>query len=173
MAAVQRLQQGLRALTAFARPVDRDRAAAYLSPPLLACFDAMRRSEQQHSLNVLAELEAEGPVTVDLAVAALLHDAGKSRYPFPTWQKTMVVLVRAFLPRRFARLSQGSEHDRIARPFVISQQHPAWSASLAEQAGASSRAVWLIAHHADPPDQWTSHPDAPLLARLRAADDHN
>ncbi len=166
-----RIRQGLSALFAFAQPVDIALAASVLSPALLACFQQMRRSEQLHSLKVLRTIQAQGSTPDDLAVAALLHDAGKSRYAFPTWQKTLVVLVRAFTPGLFARLSAGDEANLLHRPFVLSVRHPAWSADLVAAAGGSPRAVWLIAHHADPPDQWAEHPDLHLLKRLQAADD--
>lgn len=168
-----RVRQGLRALLAFSQPVDYDLAAQYLSPELLSCFRAMRRSEQLHSLQVLRTVLAQGPTPHDLAVAALLHDAGKSRYAFPVWQKTLVVLVRAFAPALFCRLSRGQEQNRLHRPFVLSAQHPAWSAAQAAAAGGSATAVWLIAHHADSPVQWAGHPHVHLLQRLQAADDAN
>jgi hypothetical protein len=173
MTAVYRIKQGLRALFAFSRPVDDDLAAQVLLPELLTVFHTMRRSEQLHSLNVLHTLMAQGSVPDDLAVAALLHDAGKSRYLFPVWQKTIVVLVRAFTPDLFRRLSSGSESNWFQRPFVLSAYHPAWSAAQVAAAGGSERAVWLIAHHADALEQWAGHPHAELLRRLRAADDAN
>ncbi len=168
-----RIQQGLRALFAFSQSVDRDLAAQYLSPELLACFDQMRRSEQLHSLAVLRTLREEGFVPDDLGVAALLHDVGKSRYPFPVWQKTLVVLTRQFAPRWFERLSAGPTSNRLCRPFVLSVHHPAWSAAIVQAAGASDRARWLIAHHADDLKQWSQHPHVELLQRLQAADDAN
>lgn len=170
---MQRIRQGVRALLAFARPVDYDLVTMYLSPSLLACFQQMRRNEQLHSLNVLRDVLAQGPTPDDLAVAALLHDAGKSRYPFPVWQKTMVVLTRAFVPGLFQRLSRGSEHRCWQRPFVVSSQHPTWSADMVRAAGASERAVWLVAHHADPLTLWAGHPYLYLLERLKQADDAN
>ncbi len=173
MTAVYRIRQGLRALFAFSQPVDDNLAAEALTPELLHAFHTMRRSEQIHSLNVLRTLMAQGSIPDDLAVAALVHDVGKSRYPFPVWQKTLVVLVRAFVPGWFQRLSSGSETNRLQRPFVLSVHHPAWSADVVSAAGASERAVWLIAHHADAPDQWASHAHADLLQRLRTADDAN
>ena len=70
--ALYRIGQGLRALTAYTRPVDIDLARAYLSPPLLALFAQMRRSEQQHSLCVLRALRAAGHTDPDLMTAALI-----------------------------------------------------------------------------------------------------
>lgn len=174
MAAVQRVRQGLRALLAGARPVDHELAAAYLTPAQMALFAALRRGEQQHSLHVLCAALAQGEAPHDLAVAALLHDAGKARYSFSVLEKTLVVLARAALPRRSARWAAADpDAGRWARPFAISAQHPAWGAELAAAAGTPPRAVWLIAHHADPLAAHAGHPHAPLLARLQRADDAN
>jgi HD domain-containing protein len=173
MAATQRVRQGIRALLAFSGPVDTALAAEYLSPALMNCFEQMRRSEQLHSLNVLRDTLAQGSTPPDLAIAALLHDVGKSRYPFPTWQKTLVVLAKVFTPRLFERLSQGSEKHFWQRPFVLSEHHPTWSAQIIAAAGAPERAVWLVAHHADSLSQWADHPYLYLLERLKQADDAN
>lgn len=163
----------MRALLAFTRPVARDTAAAYLSAAEMELFETMRRSEQLHSLNVLRDVLAQGSAPHDLAVAALLHDAGKTRYPFPVWEKTLVVLVRAAAPRLYARWAAGNPERWWQRPFVVSARHPAWSADMAAAAGSAPRAVWLIAHHAEPETVWADHPHAPLLRRLRGADDTN
>jgi hypothetical protein len=169
-----RIQQGVRALLAFSQPVDTALAATHLTPSLLRCFTLMRRADQLHSLNVLRSVLAQEPVTPpELAAAALLHDVGKSRYPYPTWQKTLVVLVRAFLPRVFRRLSSGDAHNFWQRPFVVNVHHPAWSAEIITQAGADPLTVWLVAHHAESAAQHAHHPDVYLLKRLKRADDAN
>lgn len=174
--AIHRLRQGLRALFAFARPVDLDLAARCLTPQQLALFRSMRRGEQLHSLNVLRTVLAQGDpsfdgVPPDLAVAALLHDVGKSRYPLAVWQKTVAVLVRAFAPDLFSRLSQRDPSDFRARPFVVAVRHPAWGAEMLAQAGASDAAIWLVAHHQDAPQPGDER--SHLLKRLQSADDAN
>lgn len=169
--AIHRLRQGLRALFAFARPVELDLAARYLKPQQLALFRSMRRGEQLHSLNVLRAVLAQGDTPPDLAVAALLHDVGKSRHPLAVWQKTAVVLVRAFAPDLFRRLSQRDPSDFLARPFVVAVRHPTWGADMLAQAGASDAAIWLVAHHQDAPQPGEEL--AHLLKRLQSADDAN
>ena len=173
MAATQRLRQGVRALLAFTRTVDSDLAAEYLSPQQMMLFNQMNRSEQLHSLNVLRDVLDQGQTPDDLAVAALLHDVGKICYPLAIWQKTIAVLVKAFVPSLFERWSRGSPANLWVRAFAVNVQHPTWSAELVTQADASERAVWLIAHHADALSQWTDHMYWELLNRLQQADNQN
>lgn len=173
MAAATRLRQGLRALTAFARPVDLALAGSTLNEAQLALFRQMKRSEQQHSLAVLRTLLDEAPVPHDLAVAALLHDVGKTRYPLAVWMKTATVLLKALLPGLAQRWADGNPRNWLQRGLVVSKHHPAWSAELVAQTGASESALWLIRHHQSRAAALDAHPDAPLLRRLQRADDAN
>jgi hypothetical protein len=173
MTAAYRISQALRALVAFSQPVEREVAAQYLSPELLALFDGMRRSEQLHGLNVLRSVLAQGQTPRDLAVAALLHDVGKTRYTVRIWQKTLAVAVQTLAPGLYARLSQGDPAQWWLRPFAVKAQHPVWGAEMLARAGTSDTAVWLVAHHQDEPTQWTNHPSFHLLQRLQQADDAN
>lgn len=173
MTAAYRIRQGVRALFAAARPADDRLAAEHLPPPLLALFRQMRPGEQLHSLNVLRVVLAQGEASPPLAIAALLHDVGKIRCPLAVWQKTLAVLVCAFLPAWFRRWSLGDARRFWLRPFVVYVQHPKWSAELLTQAGAPPDAIWLCEHHADNADQWSHHPLYHMLKRLQAADDAN
>ncbi len=182
MPAANRVRQGLRALFAFTRPVDHALAVVYLNPQQVILFEQMRRSEQLHSLNVLRDVltlessqgDAIGKVGfADLALAALLHDVGKTRYPLAIWQKTLAVLVRAFAKPIYQQWSEGDPAHLWQRAFVVAEQHPAWSVALVSETDASDRALWLIAHHADKAAQWQDHPCVHLLKRLQQADDAN
>jgi hypothetical protein len=173
MATQHRLRQGLRALFAFSQTVDYALAAQYLTDEQLQLFRRMRRGEQLHSLNVLRGVLAQGDTPPDLALAALLHDVGKIRYPLRLWQKTVVVLTRTFIPALSGRLSAGDPSHWINRPYAVYAHHPAWSAELVVQTGANAAAVWLIAHHADNAEHRRGHDQYPLLKRLQAADDSN
>jgi hypothetical protein len=173
MSARSRLRQGMRALIGFTRPIDYALAAAHLSETQMALFRRMRHVEQLHSLNVLRALRAGGTVDEALAVAALLHDVGKSCYPLALWQKVAAVLLRRFIPRAVARWSTGDPAQAWMRPFVVYAHHPAWSADLLRAAGSAADAVWLAQHHQDDPATWRGHPLHPALLRLQAADDLN
>lgn len=167
---VYRVGQGLRALTAWLLPVDDAQAARILSPELYALYRRMRRSERQHSLRVLHDLQAAGHDDPDLWVAALLHDVGKSRAPFGVAAKTLVVLARAVAPERVRRWGDGSPRGWRG-PFAVSVQHPAWGAEMVAEAGGSARAVELIARHQEtldgPPQTETDR----LLLALQAVDE--
>jgi hypothetical protein len=174
MSAVYRVRQGLRALFAWVYPLDADSAQTWLSAAELALFARLQRGEQIHSLKVLADiLSGAGTPPRALAAAALLHDVGKIRYPLRVWQKTLVVLTRAALPRLYGRLAAGDPGHWLARPFVVYAQHPTWSAEYAAAAGSDPDTIWLCAHHADPAERWREHRLYPLLVRLQQADDSN
>jgi hypothetical protein len=171
MAAVQRIRQGVRAMLAFTLPVDLALADQHLTASQMELFRRLKRSEQQHSLRVLRDVLAQGAAPPELVVAALLHDVGKIHCPLRLWQKTAVVLIRAFAPTLYHRWSDGHAHWQ--QPFAVYAHHPAWSAELVAAAGASEAALWLIAHHAEPSVQWADSPYVYLLERLQQADDAN
>lgn len=166
-----RIRQGLRALFAFATPLDETPALEVLSPELFALFQRMRRSERLHALNVMATLQAAGHTDPDLLVAALLHDVGKSRFPLGVPGRTAAVLAKRFAPRWYRRQSEKPPRG-LTRPFAIAEQHPAWSAEDMAAAGASDRAVWLGRHHAADPATLTADSEPrTLLEILQWADD--
>ena len=110
----------------------------------------MQPSEQSHSLAILNQLLDQGETNNDLLTAALLHDVGKNRFPLHAWERVVIVLGKAFLPNKTKLWGQG-QPSGWRRPFVVAEQHPAWSAEMAAQAGASPIAVSLISRHQDKP----------------------
>ena len=179
MGAKYRLTQGLRALTAFRETPDVQMAARFLSQPQLALFRGLPLMEQRHALNVLNDALAQ-PIPTDdsralddLAVAALLHDCGKSRYPVRVWQKSLAVMTRKLSRRLFDWMATHDAQNLLWRGFAVKAHHPAWGAQMVAEAGVSERALWLITHHQDQPEQWDSHSHAALLRALQTADDAN
>lgn len=172
--AKNRVQQGIRALLAVFTSVDDTLANQYLNPQQRHAFHRMSRAEQLHSLNVLrAVLQQADETPHALAVAALLHDVGKSRYHLAVWQKTLSVLVKAFLPPLFTYLSRDETINLWRAPFTVRKYHPKWSGQILRECSSSDVAVWLAEHHQDTHDIHQSHPHYPLLIRLQHADDAN
>jgi len=170
----QRIQQGIRALLAFATPVELDLAQAHLSPAEFEAFQQMARAEQLHSLNVLRDVLAQDEITPHaLAVVALLHDVGKSRYHLAVWQKTIAVLLKRFLPNTAQRIAQSENLTFWNAPFVVREQHPKWSAEILRDCGSDEVAIWLAEHHQESPEIHINHPHHALLCRLQIADDAN
>lgn len=176
MTAGKRMRQGMRALLAFRETPDLNLAAQYLNMPQLALFRQMPHLEQVHAINVLKTLltlplpeTADDRALDDLAVAALLHDVGKSIHRVRVWQKTLPVLVKAASPELYGKFTDRDPKNHLWRAFAVKAHHPAWGAQMAARANTSARALWLIEHHQDAPDEVTD----PLLRLLQTADDAN
>lgn len=170
---MHRIRQGMRALFAWARPVDEGLAAQVLTPALMALFKKMRRSERQHSLNVLRMVRLCGYDHPALLMAALLHDVGKVRAPFHLWERVLVVLVKAAAPALAKRWGESDNLKSWKRPFMISVQHPQWGADMVAAAGGDALTVAIIAAHQMRLDHAPNTPMEQLLAALQAADDAN
>lgn len=143
-----------------------------LPPSLMSLFDRMHASEQAHSLRVYNRLLAQGEKDTDLLVAALLHDVGKSRHSLRLYERVLVVLTKALFPRRVKQWGQ-ADPDGWQRPFVIAEQHPAWGAEMAAQAGATPRAVAFIHRHQEKLRGKAVSQEDQLLLRLQLLDDES
>lgn len=171
-----RAQQFFRALGARMGSSAWAEVEALLTPAQVILFRQMPRYDQRHGLNVAHTLRAAGHEQPDLLVAALLHDAAKSAGPLRLWQRVAIVLLKAFAPRRLAWLAREVEPGHWRYPFYTHCVHAAIGARWAEEAGCSSLAVWLIAHHQSPVDRgedgWEDGRNR-LLTVLRWADGQN
>lgn len=173
-----RVRQFFRALGARMEPAAWAEVEALLTPAQMALFRQMPRYDQRHSLNVVRTLHAAGYDHPDLLVTALLHDVAKSASSLWLWHRVVIVLFKAFAPRWLTWLARevGSGHWRY--PFYVHRIHSEIGARWAEEAGCSSLAVWLIAHHqhqsrADQNDDGWEDNRGRLLSVLWWADDRN
>lgn len=165
-----RIWQSIQVITAWARPVDDALAAAHLRPDLMALFLSMPRGDRQHHLRVARRLLADGHNHPSLITAALLHDIGKSRYPFRLPDRVLAVVVKKLWPQRFARWSS-AEPVGWKRALVVSAQHPDWGAERVAAVCDDRVVLDLIALHQSPLTTAMSAEVAHLLPLLQAADD--
>jgi hypothetical protein len=135
-------------------------------------FHKLPSPDQNHSLRVFFTLKDQGEDDPDLLKAALMHDIGKIKYPLKRWERVFAVLLNRFFPKQSQSMAWG-EPVGLKKPLVVIEQHPAWGADYAEQAGSSPTAVWLIRHHENMSPEGNSSHKETLLHKLQLADNQN
>jgi len=158
---VYRLWQFWQALTA--RPPAE--APIELKSGLRELYCAMPRADRAHALRTLRALSAAlpGPLPQELAVAALLHDVGKSGQCIFLWHRVLYVVLGRFAPGWL---------DRAAGGLAALRDHAELGARRVAAAGGGVGSVELIRHHHVRPAQlpWPEA-DRARLAALQAADE--
>ena len=163
--------------------VDLAQVRNVLGSALTDVFLKMHPAEQSHSFRVYRALVDAGETNSDLLVAALLHDAGKSRSPLSLWERVAVVTARKFTPAVVRKWGQDREmidtipKNGIRHAFLVAEQHPEWGADLAAKAGASPLACILIRRHQDFLPDENRDTDGSyvngLLRKLQSVDDNS
>jgi putative nucleotidyltransferase with HDIG domain len=167
-----RVRQFWRAMCDSATPEELSHVQTVLSPPLFALFCQMLPFEQAHAIRVYQRVCEQGYTDPDLLAAALLHDVGKARVHLRPWERALYVLGEALLPE-LADQWGDREPKGPLRGFVVREQHAAWGAEMAAEAGASERLLRLIAHHQGEISADLLKEEQTLLAVLQKADDVN
>ncbi len=160
--------------------IDEAVLAPYLNSVQRELFRSMPTSEQQHALDVLHALRAEGQEEVALAQAALLHDVGKvlpnvrrgkASRRVHLWHRVARVLLQALHPALLHRLA-ADDSDSWRYPFYILLHHAALGADLAAEAGVEPLAASLIRWHDTAPGQsGLDFRGRVLLVALQSADE--
>lgn len=173
MGVLYRLGQFWRMWTAGPLPAAvRAEIAAVLTPQEMMLFNAFLPHDQWHSYRVWRTLQAAGQTQPDLLAAALLHDVGKTRLSLSLWERSLIVLAEAFLPRTVAAWGKEEMHG-WRRPFAVKRQHPAWGAEMARAAGCRPLTVSLIRRHQEKLPSTAATREEELLRWLQWADDQN
>jgi putative nucleotidyltransferase with HDIG domain len=154
-----RIAQFRRAVGARSTTEQLAQVRSRLTEPQWRLFRAMAPRDQWHAVETLRLLGECGAADPDLALAALLHDAGKG-YIRLHERVLFVLLARwPWLLRRLAAPHGARWRTALFRSAI----HAETGARLAREAGASERAVSLIRnHHA------ARSNDAGLLALIEA-----
>ena len=131
-----------------------------LPPALRPLYLAMGRADRAHALRTYRRLAGR---PADLALAALLHDVGKSASHVRLWHRVFYVLA--------ARLAPGwLERGRPAGVAAL-RAHAEAGARQVEAAGGPPGVVRLIRyHHADPAALPWPAAERELLQALQRAD---
>ena len=164
-----RAGQFWRALTADPIQVDLAQARRLLSPSMMEVFLRLQPGEQAHSLWVFNQFCSQGETNHDLLVAALMHDVGKTCQSLKLWERVWIVLGKGLF-QQLANKWGMMKPNVWRRPFWVSENHAAWGAEMASQAGASPLSVSMIKRHHEPflpeyPEE-TIDPDLGLENRL-------
>jgi hypothetical protein len=171
-AASYRVKQFWRALTAQVTEAELRGSLRALPPQARLLFRQQSVQDQRHALNVYYALREAGHTAPNLLAAALLHDLGKAQATLHLWQRTVVVLLGRFAPRRLAALTAPCEPGSWRWPFFVYAHHPELGARQAQEAGCSPRTVALIRRHEERVTD-THTTEDPWLAALQAADNRN
>jgi len=161
-----RVRRFIRALRPSLSDLDQALAEEWLTTKQLRLFLSQSQEDQRHAISVTRLLLHNGFAAKDLIAAALLHDVAKREAAFTPWHRTAIVLLEVCAPWLLRWLSSHRANGILA-PFVIHASHARLGSELAEDAGASERAVYLICRH----HERRTDPDEELCL-LRWADDH-
>lgn len=163
-----RSRQWWRSLGAELPAADRALVRAHLSQSQYTLFAALLPRDQVHAIAVYRAILRDHPKIADdpdVAVAALLHDAGKAGTRL--WHRVAYVLLQDFAPGLLRRLTPVSPHD-VRYPFYALREHARLGAALARAARCNARVVTAIAQHHSPAAAQRS--EDVLVRALQAAD---
>ncbi|MEZ4735749.1 MAG: hypothetical protein R3E79_52330 [Caldilineaceae bacterium] len=173
-----RVQQFRQGWQASVQPAELVAAVGYL--PVLAAdrFQQLPRDAQRHSLNVLQTLQRQGPLSPDLAAAALLHDVGKlaadeAGLRINLWVRGPLVLLEHVAPQLLARWASPDVGHGWRYLLYVHQMHPLIGAQWATAWGCTPLTCWLIEHHQDHLATAPRNEAEQLLLLLQWADSEN
>jgi putative nucleotidyltransferase with HDIG domain len=157
----------------FFRPLPDDYQAAeeLLSPKLYKLFKSLPSAEQRHGFFIYQRLASLGYTDTSLLTAALLHDAGKARYPLRLWERVWVVLAHHYLPNLAGRWSSDKPVG-LKRALVVAARHAEWGAQMTAEHGADPLVVEVIRQHQDKRAFDKNNRVDQLVEILQAVDDN-
>jgi putative nucleotidyltransferase with HDIG domain len=144
-------------------------ARSYLNIDEMALFNQLPSFEKKHCVIVARKLSASARLHTELDQRklirlGLLHDIGKVAEKNSLMTKSILVIIRFFLPWLYDRLADRGENHPFFRRFYIHKHHGAVGAELLSKIGESAELLSIIAKH-DPRIQ-PLMPDDPLELKL-------
>lgn len=132
--------------------VDESFARSYLSSQEFALFNQLPFFEKKHSVTVarkMRELAVINPALDQhkLVKLGLLHDIGKVAEHNSVLSKSVMVIIRHFLPGLYNWLAERGRKDSYFKRFYIHKHHGAVGAELLRQIGVSAEFLSIIKKH--------------------------
>lgn len=127
-------------------------ARSYLNIQEMALFNQLPGFEKKHSV-IVAKKILEASVKYPeldrrkLIRLGLLHDIGKVAERNSILTKSVLVIIRFFLPGLYNRLADFGKNNHRFRRFYIHKHHGAVGADLLEKIGESSEILSAVKKH--------------------------
>lgn len=175
MRILYRVRQFWRSVTLKTEYDDLEQARVQLNPAQWELFNRLQPADRLHALAVFHKLLEHGESQPDLLTAALLHDIGKLHYRLNPFERAIVVVVSAWLPRYAQHLGVIPDQGWQSLPgwhkaFIVAENHASWGAEIAKQAGASAMVEALIRQHHGSRKSEVGDLKEDLLHRLKVVD---
>lgn len=127
-------------------------ARSYLNIQEMSLFNQLPGFEKKHSVVVARKMldAIHGSHEFDerkMAKLGLLHDIGKVLERNSIITKSLLVIIRFFLPGLYDRLADSGENHPIFKRFYVHKHHGEVGARLLEKIGETSEILSIIAKH--------------------------
>ncbi len=164
-----RLKQFYHGMFSVYTKADDTFARSYLNIQEMALFNQLPGFEKKHAVVVARKMMDASQKNPELDQRklirlGLLHDIGKVAERNSVLTKSILVIIRFFLPRFYDHLAELGKKNPRFRRYYIHKHHGAVGAELLEKIGESSEILSIIAKH-DPRVEPLG-PNTPLEQRI-------
>ncbi|MFH1387444.1 MAG: HD domain-containing protein [bacterium] len=166
-----RLKQFYFGMTAKYGQEDKIFTENYLNSAELNLFNQLPNFEKKHAVVVARKMMVSG-VGFDerkLAKLGLLHDIGKLAENNSIFTKSIMVIIRFFLPSFYDWLAEQGKNNPWLKRFYVHKHHGQIGAEMLAKIGVSGEYLSIITKH-DPRIEPFGPQDPPELKILQAAD---
>ena len=174
--AIHRFKQFYRAMFSDYTKADGSFAASYLGTEEQSLFNQLPAFEKKHAVNVarrMLEMALYNPELDPrkLVRLGLLHDIGKIAERNTIFSKSLLVLLRYFLPDIYLKLAEKGKRDNRFRRYYVHRHHGEVGAGMLERIGESSEIISIVKKH-DPRVEPFAPEDPVELKLLQQADSY-
>lgn len=171
---IYRLKQFWFGMSANYTGSDEAFARSYLNSQEQALFNQLPRFEKKHAVVVARKMRQMALYNPELdqrklVRLGLLHDVGKVLERNSVITKSILVLIRYFLPSIYDQLAEIGRTNSHFRRYYIHKHHGAVGAELLEKLGVSAEILMMIKKH-DPRIEPFAPTDPLELKILQEAD---